>query len=325
MTQSPRACSAPPARPLLIVAGPTASGKSALALAAAQRFGGTIINADAMQCYADWRIITARPTPADEAAAPHRLYGVRRLEEAVDAAWWRGRALAELAAAELPILCGGTGMYLSSLVNGIAPIPDPGPDARAEARRMLAADGPAALHAWLAARDPATATKLRPSDPQRLARAAEVLLGTGRGLAAWHAAPRAGLAGYRVMLLLLDPPRPALREAIAARFEAMLAAGALAEVAAVAARAPDPALPGLRAHGVPELLAHLAGAISLDEATSRAIAATAAYTKRQATWFRHQKLADQRNTHTIRSRFTDSTQFSESTVRSIISFINLSS
>lgn len=275
-----------------------------------------------MQCYADWRIITARPSPADEAAAPHRLYGVRALEDAVDAAWWRGRALAELEAAALPILCGGTGMYLSALVNGIAPIPDPGPQARAAARQMLAADGPAALHAWLASRDPATAAKLRPSDPQRLARAAEVLLGTGRGLAAWHAAPRDGLNGYRVMLLLLDPPRLALREAIAARFAAMLAAGALAEVAAVTARHPDPALPGLRAHGVPELRAHLAGEIGLDEAAARAIAATIAYTKRQATWFRHQKLADQRDTHTISSRFTDSAQFSESISDNIISFIN---
>ena len=307
---------------MLIVAGPTASGKSALALAAAQLFGGTIINADAMQCYADWRIITARPAPADEAAAPHRLYGMRALEDAVDAAWWRGRALAELEAAALPILCGGTGMYLSALVNGIAQIPDPGLEARTAARQMLAADGPAALHAWLASRDPETAAKLRPSDPQRLARATEVLLGTGRGLAAWHAAPRERLAGYRVMLLLLDPPRLALREAIAARFAAMLAAGALAEVAAVVARHPDPALPGLRAHGVPELLTHLAGEISLDEAAARAIAATTAYTKRQATWFRHQKLADQRDMHTINSRITDSTQFSESMIGNIISFIN---
>lgn len=307
---------------MLIIAGPTASGKSALSLALAKRLGGTIINADAMQCYADWRIITARPSAADEAIAAHRLYGVRRLEETVDAAWWRRQALEELAGADLPILCGGTGMYLSALVNGIAQIPDPGAAARQRARALLMELGPAALHGWLAARDPETAARLRPSDSQRLARAAEVWLGTGRGLAAWHAEPRERLVGFRIMLLHIDPPRTDLRMAIASRFAAMLAAGALEEVHAVAERNPDPTLPGLRAHGVPELMAHLAGAISLDEATTRAITATNAYTRRQGTWFRHQKLADQHNLHTINSRIDHLTQFSESFYGNIVSFIN---
>lgn len=322
MIPSRKASPSNQARPLLIVAGPTASGKSALAIALAKRLGGSIINADAMQCYADWRIITARPSEADEAAAPHRLYGIRRLDEAVDAAWWRQRALAECTGTDLPILCGGTGMYLSALVNGIAPIPNPGPAARRQARELLETLGPAALHDWLAQRDANSAARLRPSDSQRLARAAEVWIGTGKGIAAWHAEPRARLDGFRIMLLRLDPPRAELREAIATRFDKMLAAGAIDEVRAVVARDPDPALPGLRAHGVPELTAFLAGTISRDEAAARAIAATFAYTKRQGTWFRHQELADQHNTHAINSRFDEFTQFSESLWQKILSFIN---
>lgn len=277
-----------------------------------------------MQCYADWRIITARPSPRDEARAPHRLYGVRRLDQAVDAAWWRQAAKAELDRTAVPILCGGTGMYLSALIHGIAAIPDPGAEARAEARAMLAAHGAPWLHDWLAARDPATAAKLRPSDSQRLARAAEVLLGTGRGLAVWQAMPRDALAGWMPKLIRLDPPRDELRAAIAARFAAMLEAGALDEVRAVADRRLDPALPGLRAHGVPELMAQLAGDIGLDEAKRRAVAATIAYTKRQATWFRHQKLADECCTHTIHARFESVAQFSERNFDCIISFVNRS-
>ncbi|MCF3945795.1 tRNA (adenosine(37)-N6)-dimethylallyltransferase MiaA [Acidiphilium iwatense] len=322
MDPSPKATPHDRARPLVIVAGPTASGKSALALALAERLAGTIINADAMQCYADWRIITARPSPEDEARAPHRLYGVRGLDQTVDAAWWRQAARTELDRAPLPILCGGTGMYLSALIHGIAAIPDPGAPARAEARGMLAGHGPAWMHDWLAAHDAETAAKLRPTDSQRLARAAEVLLGTGRGLAAWQAMPRDALAGWRIKLILLDPPRDDLRAAITLRFAGMLEAGALDEVRAAAARVLDPALPGLRAHGVPELMAHLAGHLTLDEAERRAIAATIAYTKRQATWFRHQKLADEHCAHTIHARFESMAQFSERIIDYIISFIN---
>lgn len=291
-----------------------------------------MINADAMQCYAEWRIVTARPTPEDEARVPHRLYGVRALDQAVDAAWWRQAALAELertkagrakaGRADLPILCGGTGMYLGALVHGIAAIPDPGMAARAEARGMLARHGPAWLHDWLAARDGETAARLRPSDSQRLARAAEVLIGTGRGLAAWQAEPRDRLTGWTPRLILLDPPRAELREAIGLRFAAMLKAGALDEVRAVAARGLEPALPGLRAHGVPELMAHLAGEIGLDEAAERAIGATIAYTKRQATWFRHQKLTDERSTHIIHARFDGDAQFLERNLDFTVSFIN---
>ncbi|MEE3500663.1 tRNA (adenosine(37)-N6)-dimethylallyltransferase MiaA [Acidiphilium acidophilum] len=322
MDRPPKAITPPPARPLLIVAGPTASGKSALALTLATRLGGTIINADAMQCYAEWRIITARPSPADEAAAPHRLYGVRTLEQPVDAAWWRTAAIAELQAATLPILCGGTGMYLSSLIHGIAAIPAIPPEARAEARARLAAEGPDRLHAWLTENDPATALKLRPTDSQRLARAAEILLATGHGLAYFHARPRETLTTHRPCLILLDPPREDLRTAIATRFHAMLDAGALDEIRRIEATTPDPALPGLRAHGVPELRAHLAGTITLEAAAAAAIAATIAYTKRQATWFRHQRLTNPADTQMIHARFSHATQFSESINNKIMSFIN---
>ncbi len=274
----------------MIVAGPTCSGKSALALHLAQRCGGTVINADSMQVYRELRILTARPTPAEEAAAPHRLYGVRPAAQPGSVAWWHGAALAAMDAAQLPILCGGTGLYLRSLVTGLADIPDPGEAARTEARALLATEGAAALHARLHAADPDTASTLRPTDGQRLARAWEVWRGTGRGLADWqHAAPRP--PGWTFMAVLLDPPRAELRAAIAARFTAMLDAGALAEAAALLALGLDPALPAMRAHGMPELAAYLAGHIGLEEANRRAVLATGQYTKRQATWFRHQTLA----------------------------------
>jgi tRNA dimethylallyltransferase len=171
----------------LIVAGPTASGKSALALMLAERLHGAIINADAMQVYRELRIITARPTPEDEARVPHALYGIRPATEPGSVAWWRDAALAAMAdaraAGRLPILTGGTGLYFASLTDGLAAIPDPGPAAREEARRLLKDIGAAALHARLAAADPTTAARLRPTDSQRIARAWEVLRGTGRGLA----------------------------------------------------------------------------------------------------------------------------------------------
>ncbi len=309
-------------RAALIIAGPTCSGKSALASALARRLGGTVINADAMQVYRELRIITARPTPAEEAAVPHALYGVRGIADPGDAAWWRGAALAEMAAAAgLPILCGGTGLYFHALTQGIADIPPPDPPARAEARALLAEIGPAALHARLAQVDPATAARLRPADSQRIARAWEVWRGTGRALAAWQSETRLPAAGWRFAAIHLDPPRDVLRAAITARFAAMLEAGALAEVAAVLALGLDPSLPGMRAHGVPELAAHLRGEITLPEAAGRAIAATARYTKRQATWFRHHVLADPARTHIIHARIADMQQLSESFMDGIVTFV----
>ena len=298
----------------LIVAGPTCSGKSALALALAERLGGTVINADSMQVYRELCILTARPSLADEAQAPHALYGVRPAAEPGSAAWWRGAALDAMAqsaaAGRVPILCGGTGMYLAALTGGIADIPDPGGAARTEARALLANEGPAALHARLAAADPDTAATLRPNDSQRLARAWEVWRGTGQGLAAWHRAAPAP-APWAFRMILLDPPRPALRAAIAGRFAAMLDAGALQEVQALLALALDPALPAMRAHGVPELAAYLSGAVTLAEATRRAELATGQYTKRQSTWFRGRSPVAPSLTHTIHARFEGRTQFSE--------------
>lgn len=310
----------------LLLAGPTASGKSALALAIAERLGGTVINADSMQLYRELRIITARPTPGEEARAPHRLYGVRPAAEAASVAWWRAAALAEMTAARaagrLPILCGGSGMYFAALTQGLAEIPPVPAAAREEARRLLAAEGPAALHARLAAEDPATAARLRPSDSQRIARAWEVWRGTGRGLAAWQAAGGSGPAPWRFAAILLDPPRDLLRAAIAARWQAMLAAGAVAEVRALLAQGLDPALPAMRAHGVPELAAHLAGRMTLEEASRRAILNTGQYTKRQATWFRHHALADPSHTHTIHARIADAAQFSESMWADLFTFVD---
>ncbi len=310
---------------VLAVVGPTASGKSALALALAVRLGGTVINADAMQCYRDLSILTARPTPEDEAQAPHALYGVLGAATPATAAWWRDAALAAIEAARmagrLPILCGGTGLYLRALTEGIADVPPIPPEARAEARRLLAAAGPEALHARLAALDPDTASRLRPSDSQRLARAYEVAIGTGRGLAAWQReTPRP--APLRCSAILIDPPPAALRPAIAARFDAMLAAGALDEVRAVLARNLDPALPLLRAHGVPEFFAHLRGQMSLAEAATRAVAATWRYTKRQRTWWRHHEPAPDGRVLPIHARIPAMTQFPESFSANIFAFLD---
>jgi tRNA dimethylallyltransferase len=297
----------------LIVAGPTCSGKSALAIMLAQRLGGTIVNADSMQVY-----------PAEEAATPHALYGVRPAAEPGSVAWWRDAALAEMAAAHeagrLPILCGGTGLYFLSLTQGIAEIPPPGDAAREQARALLAKLGPAALHAQLAEHDPETAVRIDPADSQRIARAMEVWLGTGKGLSAWQA-QASPPAPWRFTAILLDPQRTELRDAITSRFGAMLAAGALEEVRALLALGLDPALPAMRAHGVPELAAHLRGEIALAEAERRATLATGQYTKRQATWFRHHELASEGRTHTIHARIAGPAQLSEQKIADMVTFI----
>ena len=238
----------------------------------------------------------------------------------------RDAALVEMAAARvagrLPILCGGTGLYLSALTQGIADIPDPGAVARAEARALLAEFGPAALHARLLQADPKTAATLRPSDGQRLARAWEVWRGTGRGLADWYATA-ARRPEWSFRMILLAPPRDTLRDAIETRFTMMLKAGALQEVAALLALPLDPAVPALRAHGVPELSAHLRGELTLETAQQRAVLASGRYTKRQATWFRHRTIVDPCATHTIHARFAAETQFSESDWHALMRFVKL--
>ena len=308
-----------------IIAGPTCSGKSALALDLALHAGGTVINADSMQVYRELPILTACPNAADEAAAPHRLYRIRDATEPGSAAWWCTEALTAMAeardAGRRPILCGGTGLYLSALTQGIADIPEPDADARAEARHFLEVDGPAALHAMLADVDPGTAATLRPSDGQRVARAWEVWRSTGRGLRSWQVATAAP-PDWRFRLVLLDPPREGLRRAIAERFRAMLDVGALDEAAALLARGLDPGLPAMRAHGVVELGAHLRGHATLAEAGERTVLATGQYTKRQATWFRHRRIADPCRTHTIHARYTSRTQDSERLWPELVNFLN---
>jgi len=314
----------------LIVAGPTASGKSALASSLAERLGGAVINADAMQLYRELRVLTARPTPDEEARVPHLLYGVRPAAEPASAAWWREAALAAMAeaarAGRLPILCGGSGLYLEVLLHGLSVIPPAKPEARTEARALLRGLGPAALHARLAEVDPATAARLRPSDSQRLARAWEVWRTTGQGLAAWQAGTRSTLSarrapGWQFTAILLDPPRPALRAAIARRFAAMLAAGALEEVRALVSLGLDPALPALRAHGVPELAAYLAGQTTLETAAARAVLATGQYAKRQATWFRYHELAEPHRTRRIAAPVDAEEKFAGGKIADLATFV----
>jgi tRNA dimethylallyltransferase len=310
----------------IIVAGPTASGKSALALALARAFGGVIINADSMQTYRELRVLTARPSMEEEAAAPHCLYGVRPAAEPGSVAWWRNAALAAMdqarARGRVPILCGGSGMYFEALLHGLAEIPDPGAAARAEARALLAEFGPASLHARLMDADPATAQRLRPSDSQRLARAWEVWRGTGRGLASWQQDPALPAAAWDFFACRLDPPRDALRAAIEARFDAMVAGGAIEEVNTLLALGLDPALPAMRAHGVPELAAYVAGACTLAEARLRACQATSRYTKRQATWFRHHNLAPLSCTEIFLTRIDVHAQVSESILAAMTNFLS---
>jgi tRNA dimethylallyltransferase len=311
----------------IAVAGPTCSGKSALALALAERLHGTVINADAMQVYRELRILTARPTPSEEARAPHALYGVRPASEISTVAWWRQAAIDAMQEAEsqgrIPILCGGTGMYLASLTQGLAEIPDPGDRARQEARLILSALGPQELHTRLTDADPDTAARLRPTDSQRLARAWEVWRGTGIGLSAWQALQSAKVDDFPWSLraIILDPPRQKLRIAIVGRFEAMLADGALEEVRTLRAQNLPVSLPAMRAHGVPEISAHLRGEITLGEAGRRTCLVTAQYTKRQATWFRHRHIAAPEATHRFLARFEDSQQFMESNLPDIVNFI----
>lgn len=308
----------------VIVAGPTASGKSALALDLARALGGVIINADSMQVYRELRVLTARPTLAEEAEAPHRLYGVRLAAEAGHAAWWRDAALEAMReareAGKLPILTGGTGLYFQSLTEGIADIPPVTPKAREEARRLLLEIGAEALHAGLVKVDPATAHRLHRNDAQRIARAWEVWRTTGLGLAAWQKR-RGRPTPWRFASVRLDPPREALREAIAGRFAAMLRDGALAEVASLVGLGLDPSLPAMRAHGVPELSAHLAGRLTLEEARARVELLTGQYTKRQATWFRHHQLAESAATRIFDARWTGNTQDSKSFLADFIGFI----
>jgi len=272
-----------------LIAGPTASGKSALALALAERADGVIINADASQVYRDLRVLSARPSPDDEQRAPHRLFGHIDGKDACTAARWAAEAKAELAAAaaagRLPILAGGTGLYIRTLLDGIAPIPEIDPAIRATVRAMPVDEA----HAALVREDPRSAARLSPSDTTRVARALEIMRSTGRSVAEWSEARQGGIGDeIRLLPILLLPPRGWLRDRCDLRFAAMLEQGAIDEVQALLSRDLDPGLPVMRAIGVREIADFLAGNIDRDAMMSRATAATRQYAKRQYTWFRHQ-------------------------------------
>jgi tRNA dimethylallyltransferase len=277
----------------ILIAGPTASGKSALALRLALATGGVLINADSMQVYRDLRIITARPGVAEEAKAPHRLFGEVDAAVNYSVALWLEAARGALGAAKRegrpPIFVGGTGLYFKALTQGLSGIPTVPDEVRAELRSRAASVPAAELHAELARRDPLMAARLRPSDPQRILRALEVLEATGKSLSAFQGArmpPLLDIAGARA--IFLNPERDELKRRINTRFDAMLEAGALAEAEAVRRRNLDPALPLMRAHGLRHLIAHLRGEISLSEAAELAKRDTRTYARRQFTFARHQ-------------------------------------
>jgi tRNA dimethylallyltransferase len=280
---------------VIVITGPTASGKSALALAFAERHRGTVINADAMQTYDAFPILTAQPTAEERRRVPHALYGVLPISETLSAARWRALADVEiercLAAGRTPILCGGSGLYLRTLMQGIATIPDTPAGLRDQANADWVSLGAGAFRARLAEKDPAIVARLKPGDRQRHVRAWEVLVATGRPLSAWQASDSEP-SRWRFATALLAPERRWLRDRIEKRFDAMLAGGVLAEVRAVFDRAPDPRWPGLKAHGAPELFAHYRGQLSLEDARRIGIDHTRQYAKRQMTWFRHQMTPD---------------------------------
>ena len=282
-----------------MIAGPTASGKSAVALALAEAVGGVVINADSAQVYRDLRILSARPSPPEEARAPHRLFGHLDGADACSAARWaadaRGAVGETTAAGMLPSLVGGTGLYLRTLLDGIAPVPAIDPAVRAAVRALPVADA----HRLLADVDPDAAARLAPADTTRVARALEVVRSTGRPLRDWQGSPAGGIAAdHRVLGVVLLPDRDTLAARIEARTDAMFAGGAVEEVATLLARDLPSDLPIMRAIGVPPIAALLGGASTPGEAAQRTRLDTVRYARRQRTWFRHQSPADWERTPT---------------------------
>jgi tRNA dimethylallyltransferase len=278
---------------IILIAGPTASGKSALALELAEKLRGVVINADSMQVYRDLRIITARPTPKEEARVPHRLYGRIDAAENYSVGRWRTEAAATIDATKrygrAAVVVGGTGLYFNALIRGLAAVPAIPDEIREEVRARLESEGINTLHTELAQRDPAAAARLMPGDRARITRALEVVLATGRSLLAWREEGNAAsLDAARAAKVFLSPDRDVLLQRIDARFDEMMAAGAVEEVQALSARGLDPNLPAMKAHGVPWLVRHLRGEIDVAEAVEGAKRDTRQYTKRQATWFRNQ-------------------------------------
>lgn len=309
----------------VLIAGPTASGKSALALHIAQKLNGAVINADSMQIYRELRILTARPSLADEALCQHYLYGVLPAHQNGSVAWWRNAAIEVMNQAtsegKLPILCGGTGLYFQALIHGLALIPDPKEDVRSLAREILAEEGSEAMHARLVALDPESAARLHPSDGQRIARAWEVKMSTGRSIIEWQTQPGLSPAPYRFIVLRLDPSREVLMPSISHRFQLMIEQGAIKEVENLRELGLPSSLPVMRAHGVPELGAYLDNEISLEQAAEHAVAATLRYTKRQKTWFRHHILAHESDARIFSSKIDQKTQEMKKIYHESISFI----
>ncbi len=276
----------------LLIMGPTASGKSALALAIAARVGGEIVNADSMQMYRDFRVLTARPSVEEETRAPHHLYGAVDGAERYSTGRWLTDALVRIAdiraRGAVPILVGGTGLYFKALTEGLADMPAPDPKIRAALRTRADQEGAPALHAELTRRDPEMAARLEANDTPRILRALEVLETSGESISSFQAATRSALTRAEWAGLALTPDREPLYASINARFDAMLAAGALEEVRAFAQRGLDPMLPAMKAHGAPALMAHLCGELSLTDAAEIGKRDTRRYAKRQFTWIANQ-------------------------------------
>jgi tRNA dimethylallyltransferase len=280
----------------LLIAGPTASGKSALALALGEHLGGLIVNADSMQVYRELRVLTARPSPEDEARVPHALYGIVSAVETFSVGAFVSHARDALARAEqegrIPIVVGGTGLYFEALLKGLARVPPVPTEIRAESAAFMAEIGPEAFHRVLAAKDPLMAARLMPTDRQRLERAYAVYRATGRSLAEWQDTPVAPLlAEEETLRFVLMPERTLLHARAEARLERMLDMGALEEVRALTALGIPPSRPALKALGVPSLVAHLEGRLSREGALAEAKTATRRYIKRQTTWFKHHMMS----------------------------------
>jgi tRNA dimethylallyltransferase len=277
---------------IFLIAGPTASGKSALALRVAEQAGGEIVNADALQLYRDLRVLSARPSPEDEARTPHHLFGVADAADGWSVGRWLAAAGVVIEAIEArsrpAIVVGGTGLYFRALTKGLADIPAVPQKVREDVRRAFEVGGETALRARLAQADPQAAARIAAGDVQRLLRALGVAEATGRSLSAWQAGTTPFLAADRWRGVVLEPPRDALYAHCDARFEAMVEQGAAAEARALIGRALDPALPAMKAVGLRELAAYLGGETTLPAALAEAQMQTRRYAKRQLTWFRHQ-------------------------------------
>lgn len=304
---------------VVVIAGPTATGKSDLALDLAEAFGGVIINADSQQRYRDFPILTAQPSAADQARVPHRLFSDLAADDVGNAAEWAGKAVAEIRIAEaerrVPIVVGGTGLYFRALMQGLADVPPIPDEVRMAGRALLADIGNAAFHRLLAERDPAGAARIAVGNTQRLSRAWEVIAATGTPLSDWQAAPTRPAIDAAFLSILVLPSRDEIVAACAARFAGMLRAGALREVEAAVTKGIPADAPAMNALGARELAEHLAGRLDLAHAVEGAEIATRQYAKRQSTWFRHQFNSNL----TLGARYTGAVR--TQTVRSVGDFL----